>query len=501
MSLPRELREEKDPEILHALLECILHHVNRLEKEVQGLRKKDNKAVQLALALDDQLLTLRKRIFGKSSEKRETGRPRDKSKVPLSIHSKAFIPPPTEEEMGKLTEIKVDHKLSAEDLSKIAEEYGFDKDSEWECLNGFYDESEEVDIRVESYIRKKHRRFKYRLKATKGGDREVIVTAPTPIKIMPGAKYSTGFAVDVVSKKYLYHLPFERIRRILESGGLKVSTNTLYNLSFFVHCYLEDIAKTIKEEILRCGLIPHMDETPWPIGNKKQSDGYMWVMSNQGGSFYQFEPTRSGAIAKELIGSYRGPVLVDGYGGYKSSLSKEKGVDLAFCWAHVRRKFTDIESNYPNECSEILDLIGKLFHIEKLATNYDELEKLRQEQSKPLVDKIRQWLFDSKTQARSETHLLKAINYTMNHWEGLTRFLQDICIPLTNNEAERTIRHSVIGRKNFYGSRTINGADVTATLYTVIESCKKAQLDPKNYILMAVKKKTAGEKHIPTPLQ
>ena len=87
----------------------------------------------------------------------------------------------------------------------------------------------------------------------------------------------------------------------------------------------------------------------------------------------------------------------------------------------------------------------------------------------------------------------------MNHWEGLTRFLQDVCIPLTNNEAERTIRHSVIGRKNFYGSRTINGADVTATLYTVIESCKKAQLDPKNYILMAVKKKPLERSTSPHP--
>ena len=79
-------------------------------------------------------------------------------------------------------ELKVEHKLSVEDLSKIAEQYGFDKDSRWESLNDFYDESEEVDIRVESYVRKRHRRFKYRLKATKGSDREIIVTAPAPVK-------------------------------------------------------------------------------------------------------------------------------------------------------------------------------------------------------------------------------------------------------------------------------------------------------------------------------
>jgi len=88
----------------------------------------------------------------------------------------------------------------------------------------------------------------------------------------------------------------------------------------------------------------------------------------------------------------------------------------------------------------------------------------------------------------------------MNHWNGLTKFIDDVRIPLTNNEVERTIRHSVMGRKNFYGSRSINGADVTATLNTIVESCKKVELEPKAYILMAVKKKVCGQEP-PTPLE
>ena len=94
------------------------------------------------------------------------------------------------------------------------------------------------------------------------------------------------------------------------------------------------------------------------------------------------------------------------------------------------------------------------------------------------------------------------MNYSMNYWDGLTKFLKDPKIPLTNNDAERAIRQSVMGRKNFYGSRSINGADVAATMYTVIESCKKVELDPKNYILMVVKMKAKdrGAK-VPTPLQ
>lgn len=500
MELPQSVKQENNPEVLKALISSIAAKNKRMEKEIIRLHIEKNKKDQHTLNLDDELLMMRKRMFGKSSEKRAGSRKRSNKKQ-LSVHSESLVPSPNEKELGSLVELKVDHKLTPEDLSIIALQYGYPEDSEWECIEGLYDESTEVDIEVESYIRKKHRRFKYRLKCTRGKEKEVIVTAPNALKIMPGAKYSIDLSIDVAIKKYLYHLPYERIRRMMESSGLSVSTKVLYGLVFFIHCYLEDLVKKIKEEILTCGLSIHLDETTWPISIKNQSDGYMWVMSNQAGSFYQFEPTRSGAIAKELVGSYEGPVVVDGYGGYKSSLGKSNKVILAFCWSHGRRKFTDIEKNYPKQCTEILDLIDELFHLEKLATTYDELKVIRQEKSKPIVEEIHNWLLENKLTARGDGHLEKAINYMFNHWNGLTKFLSDVRIPLSNNEAERTIRHSVMGRKNFYGSRTINGADVTATLYTVIESCKKVELDPKTYITMAVKSKIRGVKNIPTPLE
>jgi transposase len=67
-------------------------------------------------------------------------------------------------------------------------------------------------------------------------------------------------------------------------------------------------------------------------------------------------------------------------------------------------------------------------------------------------------------------------------------------IPLTNNEAERSIRQAVMGRKNFYGSRSIDGADLAALIYTIIESCKKFEIDPRQYILETLKASTAKQK-------
>lgn len=487
--LPKIVQDENDPNILRAYMGVMSDFIGKQQKTIEQLQKKQAEKDQETIKIDDQLLVCKKMLFGKSSEKRShTGRKRLDSKKQLSLHGDSLAPAPKSEEMEALPEVKVDHELSEMDLASIAEEYGYDRDSEWEHLTGLYDESEVVDVVVQSYIRKKHRRHKYRLKATKNSEKEVIVTAPNALKLIPGGKYSIELAVEVVASKYLYHLPLERIRRQMESAGLNVVCKTLYSLCFFVSCYLEDIVKNIRKEILYCGLALHIDETRWPINNKKQSDGYMWVMSNQAGSYYQFESTRSGKIAKELIGDYEGPIVTDGYGGYKSQFKKVNKIDLAFCWAHARRKFTDIEQNYPVDCGKVLDLIDELFAIEREAKDFEHLKDLRQERSKILVDKLRNLLFEMKPRARGDSGLEGAINYVFNHWGGLTLFLENIKIPLSNNEVERTIRHAVVGRKNFHGSRSINGADVAAYLYTIIESCKKVELDPKAYILMVVKK-------------
>jgi len=501
MGLSRAIREEKNPEILVQLLEHCHEHIDRIEKENQIFRSEKDLAEQNSIALDDKLCVLQKRMFGKSSEK-SSSTDRAKSDESKTIHTESVAPAPSVEEQQKLHELTVDEKLTDVELKKIALEYGYPEDSEWEQIEGFYDESDFVDVVVQSYVRKKVKRFKYRLKASVGSEKEVIVTAPTALKIMEGSKYGVDLSVDVAVKKYLYHLPLNRIQSMMLSGGLTVAVNTLYSLCAFVSFYLEEICKDIKLEIMACGLCLHLDETPWPINTSKQDDGYMWVMSNAAGSFYQFEPTRSGDIAKELVGSYQGPILSDGFSGYKRHFKKSDKVVMSYCWAHAKRKFTDIEKNYPKECKQIKKLISGLSKVEHKAKSYDHLQELREKESKKIIETIQIWLMETKKKARPESHLEKAVNYSMNHWEGLTKFLKDAKIPLTNNEAERAIRQSVMGRKNFYGSRSINGADVASTMYTVIESCKKVELDPKSYILMVVKLKAKDKTaKVPTPLQ
>lgn len=103
--------------------------------------------------------------------------------------------------------------------------------------------------------------------------------------------------------------------------------------------------------------------------------------------------------------------------------------------------------------------------------------------------------------SREGSQKRKAILYLEKRWPGFEMFLKDTRIPLSNNEAERTIRHAVVGRKNYYGSGSHTGAATAATLFTIIESCKKNDIDPRTYINSALRFAADGDENIMTPLE
>ncbi len=498
------LEEENSPEVLRALVKVIAAHNEKLEKELTKLRNAAAAETQQKLNIEDQLVTLRRIIFGRRSEKRAGPRPRGQDDADILLHSQSILPRLKSEQVKKLEEDLVYHELSGEELAAESLLRGLIDPSagQWSKVEGFFDESIEVTVIERQYRKLRHRRQKYKLKSEFCPDEEkqVIITADGADKLLPGSQYSIDFAAAVVADKYVSHMPLERQTREMASLGLPgLSTKVLYNLCLTSSIHLEEVTVRIKNEILNCGLCVHSDETPWPIQVKTQDSGYMWVISNSAGSFYRFEPTRSGEVVRETLKGYAGAVLTDGYVGY-NKLGKWPGINLAFCWAHVRRKFFDIQESFPEQSKAILDMIDELFKIERLAKNFVELEKLRREKSTTMILQIEKWLEENHHKCRVDDGLRGAIAYAQKYWSGLIKFLQNEKIPLSNNEAERTIRHAVMGRKNFYGSRTHNGADVAATLYTIIESCKKVEVDPRTFINMALHL-AARHEHVPTPLE
>jgi hypothetical protein len=137
-------------------------------------------------------------------------------------------------------------------------------------------------------------------------------------------------------------------------------------------------------------------------------------------------------------------------------------------------------------------LIDELFAIEHRGKGFESLRRARMEESRLVVQRIHKWLLETRARFLPGEGIVKAIDYCLKYWSGLTLFLKDLSVPLSNSDAERALRHVVMGRKNFAGSKSIDGADVAAVLYAVIESAKRASLKPSDYLKYVITERWHG---------
>ena len=261
--------------------------------------------------------------------------------------------------------------------------------------------------------------------------------------------------------------------------------------------HMDSVKERIRQDIMNDFCAVHIDESPWLIlGNENK--GQMWAMSNRIGSYYQFEPTRAGIVAEEMLKGYQGAIVTDALPAY-NRLKDVAGIRKGLCWAHVRREFYERMDDFaPAEI--MVRMIDELFEIEAKAKTFEELRILRKTESRSVILLMQEWLIEQSPKYLPGDGITKAINYAASHWKDLTTFLNDLSLPLSNNDAERALRHVILGRKNFAGSKTINGADVATSLYTVIESAKKVGLQPKEYMKHVITERWHGR--LPkTPLE
>ena len=499
--------EENDPRILRALINDLVAYNAELKGIIEQSEKERLEKAQSAFLIEERVKLLRRELFGKSSEKRPEDRARDKSQTEALQFSQAAFPAPRlrdESEKGKakgrdLPKVTINHYPTPDQLNNEAKTLGVTEpnaESDW-IDTGLSDLSTKITIVERSYVQELHIKHKMKLRdEVKPIDveKDVIVTAsPSETDLLPGMCYTTEFLASVASDKYISHMPLERQTREMESLGLKsMKTSTLSRLCALAASSLEPLQeKILREDLVTSDLALHVDETPWKIQNKNEKDGYMWTISNRYGSYYFYKPTRSAIVAVEKLVGFEGPVLTDGFKSYDEHLLEAK-IPHAYCWAHARREFLPLEGHDPN-VKPILDLIDKLFEIERKAKDFKELAQLRTDESSLILESLMTALMKEHLISRPSSQKRKAIEYLMKRWNGFTLFVKDLRIPLSNNEAERTIRHAVMGRKNYYGSGNHAGAETAATLFTIIESAKKNDVDPRTYLLLALKQVARGE--------
>lgn len=514
----KRIVKNESPEVLAALMESMAEHIESQKKLIAKLEAEKAAKDQQNFNIEEKLKLIRRLLYGKKSESRPeaSDRPREKSQADNLLFSQAMFPTDeVRDESGKTIqtrwknlesqEVEVDiyeDTFEEEARLRLIEKHSTEKWSDlWEEIPNAFERVTQIEVIERRYVKKIYKKKKYKLKdhfTNQVDNKDIILTAHVP-NLLPGMNYSTDFVSSVVADKYISHMPLERQTREMESLGLKgIKNSTLSRLCAVAAASLEPVRDKILSELLQSDLALHLDETPWGIQNRHESDGYMWVISNRVGSYYFFKPTRSAKVISEKLRGYVGPVVTDGLESYDSVLEKEN-IPHAYCWAHARREFLNLES-HDVSVTPILDLIDELFKIEHKAKDFDQLKILRSTESTEVIKRFKNLLLEEYPKSREGSQKRKAIMYIEKRWPGFEMFLTDTRVPLSNNEAERTIRHAVVGRKNYYGSGSFTGADTAATLFTIIESCKKNDIDPRSYIQLALNHIANAVENIETPL-
>jgi transposase len=465
---------EQENARLHARLQ-------ELTAEIAKLKGHDGqKQLELELVrLQEQVAALRHDMFGSSSEKRKAKEASPPPRAPGNGHGRREQPDLPFEEHA--------HEIGEAD--RVCPECG-EPLAEWA---GQSEDSEEITVVERQFIVRKHRRKKYRCKCGCAP-----VTAPGPLKLVEGGRYSVEFAVYVAIAKYLYHLPLERQVRMYDANNLVVDSQTLWDQIELLAQHLGKSYEALLAEAFASPLI-HVDETHWRMLSKNAGKKwYAWTVASPNTVVHRIFPSRSTATAREVLGDYHGIVIADGYEPYQTvARAGPDGVPrytLAFCWAHVRRKYVKAEPFAP-ACAEVIDLIGKLYEIERglpdphALTGADRESALthilavRREKSAPVVEAIKAWA--GQQQGLPESTFRKAIQYMLDLWHGLTVFLENPWVVLDNNFVERQIRPLVVGRKNHYGSKSKRGTEVAALFYSLIETAQMRGEDPAAYLRRA----------------
>jgi transposase len=361
------------------------------------------------------------------------------------------------------------------------------------------DRSERLDVIPMRYQVIVTRRPKYGCRACQSA----VEQAPAPPRLVEGGLPTERMVAQVLVTKYADHAPLYRQAQMLARQDIVIDRSTLASWVGTAAAELKPLWRLLREELLGSARL-FVDETTAPVldpGRGRTKTGYFWAIARDdrpwGGTdppavVYSYAPGRGNEHAAKLLKNFRGILQADAYVVYKKVAeppgtdgAADDGVILAHCWAHCRRRFFEIAHKRPAPIArEALQRIAALYEIEAeiRGRSADERRAARQSRTKPLLDAMRLWLEQRAAELPRKSPLAEAIGYPLNHWEGLTRFLDDGRIEIDSNTVERSIRPIALNRKNALFAGHDLGAENWAVLASLIETCKWHDVNPEAWL-------------------
>jgi transposase len=363
---------------------------------------------------------------------------------------------------------------------------------DWRCIG--QEVSEQLDYEPARFLRRRTIRKKY---VPRTDPDSAPVIALLPERLLDRSLPAPGLIAAILVGKYCDHLPLYRQEQIfLRRHQVHLPRQTLARWVALAADWLKPIYENIRTGVLAGGYV-QVDETPVEYlapGHGQTKQGYLWTGHRPGGDvFFRWETSRAAACLENIVPvDFTGTVQCDGYAAYRSFANgRGDTIELAGCWAHVRRKFYEAIESAPQTTGWILRQIQHLYRVEaelresRLGGAGPQLRAaVRAHQSHPIVARLERVLIQLKTRRRHlpQSLLGTAMDYALGQWRTLEVYLNDGRVEIDNNLVENAIRPTAIGKKNWLFIGQAEAGERSAIIYTVIESCRRRGLNPYTYL-------------------
>lgn len=324
---------------------------------------------------------------------------------------------------------------------------------------------------------------------------ERVVEAAAPSRPIERGIAGPGLLAHVLASKYAHHLPLYRQSEIYAHVGVELERSTLADWVGGASRLLEPLVEALRRYVMAAGKL-HADDTPVPVlapGTGKTKTGRLWTYVRDDrpagdravpAVWFAYSPDRKGEHPERHLANFSGTLQADAYAGF-NAIYESGRIQEAACWAHVRRKFYDLEQAHSSPIArEALERIAVLYVIESEIRGRPPNERLevRQDRARPRLESMHEWFEGCLTKLSRKSETTAAVKYALSLWSALVRYADDGRLEIDNNAAERALRAVALGRKNYLFAGSDAGGERAAILYSLIGTAKLNGLDPETYL-------------------
>src|SRR6266446_2177945 len=322
-----------------------------------------------------------------------------------------------------------------------------------------------------------------------------IVQAEAASRPIARGMAGPGLLAHVLVSKYCDHLPLYRQSEIYAREGVELDRSTMAEWVGGCSQLFEPLVEALRRHVMAAQKL-HADDTPVPVlapGNGKTKTGRLWTYVRDDrpagdqtppAVWFAYTPDRKGEHPQAHLRKFKGTLQADAYAGFEQIYEGGR-IQEAACWAHVRRKFYDIQVAHKSlVAAEALERIGALYAVESdiNGRSPEERREIRNARSRPLLESLKQWLEETLVKLSKKSDTAIAVRYALGRWEALMRYCGDGHLEIDNNAAERALRAVALGRKNYLFAGSDRGGESAAAIYSLIGTAKLNGIDPESYL-------------------